>query len=115
MVGLDDAVGLRMRALHEGGLAGDLIDVAAVAHLYSYRALERLGAAHHDGFSVHELLVRLEFADLMGPESFEAHGLDEERIKELRRFTRDWVADIKLRRADDGDADHDSPDVPEID
>ncbi|MGN9838618.1 nucleotidyl transferase AbiEii/AbiGii toxin family protein [Nonomuraea sp. H19] len=115
VLGLDDAVGLKMRAVHERSLARDIIDVASVAHLYSYRALERLAAVHHDSFSVHELLTRLEFVDLMEDETFEAHGVGEERIKEIRRFAQGWVEDIKLRRADDGDVDYDADDVPDID
>ncbi|GAA4910074.1 hypothetical protein HD597_008305 [Nonomuraea thailandensis] len=115
VLGLDDAVGLKMRALHERCLPRDVIDVAAVSHLYTYRALERLAAVHHEHFSVHELLMRLEFVDLMGDEGFEAYGLDEERVKEIRRFAQGWIDDIKLRRADDGDVDYDSDDVPELD
>ncbi|RVX47954.1 hypothetical protein EDD27_10907 [Nonomuraea polychroma] len=115
VLGLDDAVGLKMRAVHERSLARDIIDIASVAHLYSFRALERLAAMHHEYFSVHELHMRLEYVDLMDDEAFEAYGVGEERIKEIRRFAQEWVADIKLRRADDGDVDYDADDVPEID
>ncbi|MBB6554876.1 nucleotidyl transferase AbiEii/AbiGii toxin family protein [Nonomuraea rubra] len=115
VLGLDDAVGLKMRAVHERSLARDIIDIAAVSQHYSYRALEQLAAMHHDFFAVHELLSRLEFVDLMPDENFEVYGVGEEQIKEIRRFTQGWIDDIKLRRADDGDADYDSDDVPEID
>ncbi|MCK2221611.1 nucleotidyl transferase AbiEii/AbiGii toxin family protein [Actinomadura sp. ATCC 31491] len=115
VLGLDDAVGLKMRAVHERSLARDLIDIAAVAHLYPYRALEQLAAVHHDSFSVHELLMRLEYVELMDDEAFEAYGLAEERVREIRRFVQGWVEDIKLRRADDGDVDYDADDVPEPD
>ncbi len=115
VLGLEDAIGLKMRAVHERGLARDIIDVAAAAHLYSYRALEQLAVVHNDTFSVHELLSRLEFVDSMADEAFEAYGLDEERTREIRRFAQGWVEDIKLRRADDGDVDYDADDVPDID
>ncbi|WP_256257070.1 hypothetical protein [Nonomuraea pusilla] len=111
----DDAAGLAMRALHGRGLARDLIDVAAVSHLYSFRELERLAGPHCDGFSPRELAGRLEFAALMRDEEFEAYGLGEGRIGEIRRFADAWVEDIKLRRADDGDTDHDFPDLPPVD
>ncbi|MFI6319663.1 hypothetical protein ACIBG8_19170 [Nonomuraea sp. NPDC050556] len=103
VVGLDDAVGLKMRSLHDRGLAEDVMGVASVAHLYSYRELETLGQGHHEGFSVHELLTRLEFVDSMDV------GV------EVRRFAGAWVEDIKLRRAEEGDVDYDDPDLPHID
>ncbi|MEV4573104.1 nucleotidyl transferase AbiEii/AbiGii toxin family protein [Nonomuraea jabiensis] len=115
VVGLDDAVGLKMRAVHERSLARDIIDIAAVGHRYTYRALEQLAAMHHEYFSTHDLLARLEFVDIMADEAFEAYGVDEEQIRGIRRFTQEWVEDIKLRRADDGDIDYDDPDLPDID
>ncbi|MFI7697575.1 nucleotidyl transferase AbiEii/AbiGii toxin family protein [Nonomuraea sp. NPDC049480] len=115
VLGLDDAVGLKMRAVHERSLARDIIDIASVSHLYSYRELEQLAAMHHDYFSIHELLTRLEYVDLMDDEAFEAYGVVETQIKEIRRFAQGWAADIKLRRADDGDVDYDADDVPDID
>ncbi|WP_043616052.1 hypothetical protein [Nonomuraea candida] len=115
VLGLDDAVGLKMRAVHERGLARDIIDVAAVGHLYSFRELESLARPHNDCFSPYELASRLESVDFMSDEEFEGYGLDEARIRAVRRFARAWLEDIKLRRADDGDAEYDHPDVPEID
>ncbi|GIH90157.1 nucleotidyl transferase AbiEii/AbiGii toxin family protein [Planobispora siamensis] len=114
VIGLDDLVGLKVRALHERGLARDVIDVAAVSELYGFRELERLARLHNEEFSLAELVMRLEFVDLIADEEFEAYGLDEERIREIRRFATAWVEDIKLRRADEGDAEYDS-DVPDLD
>ncbi|GAA3444799.1 nucleotidyl transferase AbiEii/AbiGii toxin family protein [Planomonospora venezuelensis] len=114
VIGLEDAVGLKMRALHERSLARDVIDVAAVSELYGFRELERLGRLHNEEFSLAELVMRLEFVDLIADEEFEAYGLDEERIGEIRRFAAAWVEDVKLRRAEEGDAEYDS-DVPELD
>ncbi|MFI9588774.1 hypothetical protein [Nonomuraea sp. NPDC052265] len=90
-------------------------DAAAAAQEFSFRDLERLAAAHLDDFSPRELLMRLEFVELMSDERFEAHGLDERHIVDIRAVAREWAEDIKLRRADDGDADYDDPDLPEVD
>ncbi|WP_221762030.1 hypothetical protein [Nonomuraea sp. WAC 01424] len=110
-----DLIGPMVRDLHERGLPADVADVAAAAQGHSFRELERLAAAHLDGFSPAELLMRLEFVELMTDERFEALGLDEPRIAEIRAFAGEWAEDIKLRRADDGDADYDVPDLPEVD
>ncbi|MGP3914703.1 nucleotidyl transferase AbiEii/AbiGii toxin family protein [Nonomuraea sp. 10N515B] len=115
VLSVEDAIGLKMRALHERSYARDIIDVESVSHLYSFHALESLAKPHNDHFSPYELAMRLEFVDLMGSEEFEAYGLDEVQIRQVRRFAQAWLEDIKLRRADDGDADYDYPDVPEID
>ncbi|MFI6500927.1 nucleotidyl transferase AbiEii/AbiGii toxin family protein [Nonomuraea typhae] len=115
VVGLDDAIGLKLRALHERSLPRDVIDVAAVSHLYGFRQLERLARLHNDEFSVTELLMRLEFVDAMDDQDFFAYGITEERVREIRRFAYAWVEDIKLRRADEGDIDLDVPDLPPVD
>ncbi|ETK33947.1 hypothetical protein GCM10009530_17870 [Microbispora corallina] len=114
VAGLDDAVGLKVRALHNRGLPRDFADVASVAGLYPFRLLEQLGAAHEDDWSAEDLVQRLETVDLLADEAFAAYGLDEERIAAVRRFAYAWVEDIKLRRVEDGDAEFDL-DVPEID
>ncbi|MGA5757450.1 hypothetical protein [Nonomuraea bangladeshensis] len=110
-----DEIGLAVRALHERGHAGDLVEVAAARHLCSFRELESLGRRHLESFSVHELADRLEFAELIADEEFEAYGLDEEGVRAVRRFAREWLEDIRLRRADDGDVDYDAEDVPGVD
>ncbi|MEV7006062.1 nucleotidyl transferase AbiEii/AbiGii toxin family protein [Streptosporangium sp. NPDC051022] len=113
VVSLDDAVGLKMRALHERSLARDVIDVASVSHLYGFRDLEHLARLHNEEFSLAELVMRLEFVELIADEDFEAYGIDEERIGEIRRFAASWVEDIGLRRAEEGDAEYDE--IPEPD
>ncbi|MFG1949099.1 hypothetical protein [Nonomuraea sp. NPDC048826] len=104
VVTLDDAVGLRVRDLHERGLARDVADLAAVAQLYSFRELERLGGRLLPGFSLQELGMRLGFAGGVGGEDGPA-----------RRFAAAWLEDLALRRAEDGDADYDHPDLPVLD
>ncbi|MEW9533007.1 hypothetical protein [Microbispora sp. NPDC049125] len=114
VAGLDDVVGLKVRALHNRGLPRDFADVAAVAGLYPFRLLEQLGAQHEDEWRAEDLVQRLETVDLLADEAFARYGLDEERIAGVRRFAYAWVEDIKLRRVDDGDAEFDL-DVPDVD
>jgi predicted nucleotidyltransferase component of viral defense system len=115
VLSVEDSIGLKMRALHERSYARDIIDVASVGHLYTFRGLESLAKPHNDHFSTYELASRLEFVDLMSDEEFESYGLDDGQVRAVRRFAQAWLEDIKLRRADDGDCDYDYPDVPEVD
>ncbi|SIR37843.1 hypothetical protein SAMN05421833_108166 [Microbispora rosea] len=112
VLGLDDAVGLKVRALQDRGLPRDFADVAAVSGLYSFRLLEQLGARYDDEWRVEDLVERLETVDLLADEAF--GGLDEEGVADVRRFAYAWAEDIKLRRVDDGDAEFDL-DVPGVD
>ncbi|MGH3711852.1 MAG: nucleotidyl transferase AbiEii/AbiGii toxin family protein [Micromonosporaceae bacterium] len=105
VVGLDDAVGLKVRAIHGRSMARDLIDVASVADQYSFRELERLGRIHDEDFSVIELAGRLEAVYLIDDEDFTDYGLSEAEIATVRRFALDWLEDIKHRRVADGDID----------
>lgn len=105
VVGLDDAVGLKVRAIHGRSMARDLIDVASVADQYSFRELERLGRIHDEDFSVIELASRLEAAYLIDDDDFTDYGLGESEIATVRRFAFDWLEDIKHRRVADGDID----------
>ncbi|WP_143591003.1 nucleotidyl transferase AbiEii/AbiGii toxin family protein [Thermoactinospora rubra] len=115
VVGQDDAVGLKVRALQARGLPRDFIDVAAVADLYAFRELERLGRLHDDEWSLDNLLQRLEGVDLLDDDAFLIYGITEERLHEIRRFAYAWVEDIKLRRAEEGDIEYDAPDIPDVD
>mgnify|MGYP000854470756 CR=1 FL=1 len=114
VVGLDDAVGLAVRALHDRGLPRDFIDVAAAGDRYGFRDLERLGARHADEWRTEELVQRLETVDQLADEAFTRYGVDEERITAIRRFAYAWVEEIKLRRVEDGDIEF-GMDVPEVD
>ncbi|GGP88937.1 nucleotidyl transferase AbiEii/AbiGii toxin family protein [Streptosporangium pseudovulgare] len=116
VVSLDDAVGLKMRALHERSLARDVIDVVSVSHLYGLRELEHLARLHNEEFSPAELVMRLEFVELIADEDFEAYGLTAEEIAGIRRYCAAWVEDIKLRRPEDGDAEYgaEHDDLPEV-
>lgn len=115
IVALEDAVGLKIRALYERSLARDVVDVASVGHLYSFRELERLGRLHTEDFRLPELVMRLEFAEYLADEEFAAYGEDRDRAREIRGFAAAWAEDIKMRRADDGDVEYDLPDLPAVD
>ncbi|GLW04968.1 hypothetical protein Misp01_00980 [Microtetraspora sp. NBRC 13810] len=115
VIGLDDAVGMKVRALHGRGMPRDFIDVAAVSDLYGHRDLERLGALHEEDFRLQDLVDRLETVDLLADEAFAAYGLDDEGVRRIRGFAHAWAEDIKLRRSDDGDLDGEDFDLPEVD
>ncbi|MEU8109848.1 nucleotidyl transferase AbiEii/AbiGii toxin family protein [Nonomuraea muscovyensis] len=112
---VDDAVGLAMRALHDRGLAGDLAVAVRAGQTRTFRDLEALARPYHDDFALPELVMRLEFAELMPDEAFRACGLDGAGAARVRAFARAWVEDVKLRRSEDGDADYDDPDLPAVD
>lgn len=111
----DDAVGLALRALHDAGLAGDLAVAARAGRSRAFRELEALARSYHDGFALPELVMRLEFAELVPDEAFLASGVDGTEAARVRAFARAWAEDIRLRRSEDGDADHDDPDLPAVD
>ncbi|MFH0243250.1 nucleotidyl transferase AbiEii/AbiGii toxin family protein [Streptomyces sp. HK10] len=98
VLSLEDVVGTKVRALADRGLARDLVDVRAAADLWSHRELEKLGGRHaRDTFDFSELQARLAGADWIDDTEFTAYGLDDQRIAELRRWTRDWADDITER------------------
>ncbi|MDF5752658.1 hypothetical protein [Spongiactinospora sp. TRM90649] len=115
VVSVEDAASAAVRALHDRGLAIDLIDVAALSTVFSFRELEGLARARDDAFSLHELVMRLEFAALIADPDFTAHGITEDQTHEIRRFAYTWAEDIKLRRTEDGDLDEPNFDLPTID
>ncbi len=93
VVALLDAAGLAMRDLHERGTADDVLNVASVRALYSYRELETLGRAHLDDFAAEELADRLDAAEMMP------------LPREIRAWALAWAEDIRLRRPEEGDTD----------
>ncbi|GLX98117.1 hypothetical protein Hesp01_60670 [Herbidospora sp. NBRC 101105] len=93
VVSLLDAAGLAMRDLHERGTAEDVVNVASVRALYSYRELETMGRAHLDDFAAEELADRLDAAEMMP------------LPREIRAWALAWAEDIRLRRPEEGDTD----------
>ncbi|MEU2505140.1 nucleotidyl transferase AbiEii/AbiGii toxin family protein [Streptomyces sp. NPDC007863] len=99
LLSLRDVVGTKVRALADRGMARDLIDVHAAAERgWSPEELEELGRQHaRDGFDLEELQAKLAGAEWIDDEEFAAHGLDEERIRELRGWAQRWADDIGER------------------
>ncbi|MBM0256525.1 nucleotidyl transferase AbiEii/AbiGii toxin family protein [Micromonospora sp. 4G55] len=94
-----DAVGLKMRALHDRAAHRDFIDIhAANAHL-SWKDLEAFGARHTAGFSLEELADRLGAIDERDPRAFLSYGLSQADTDELRSWAGRWEADIRRRLA----------------
>jgi len=106
VLALDDAVGLKVGALHDRGTHRDFIDVHA-AHTrggYSLHELERLGAAHLARFTPRELLDRLESVEFLDDETFTSYGLTDDDVTALYHWSRSWAGDIRTRIVTDDDA-----------
>lgn len=101
VLALDDAIGLKVGALHDRGTHRDFIDVHA-AHTrggYPLRELERLGAVHQPGFSHLELLGRLEAVGFLAGARFHDYGLTDGDVDDLRRWAMRWADDLRQRLA----------------
>lgn len=98
VLSLEDVVGTKVRALADRGIARDLIDVRAAAHLWSSIELEALGRRHaRDAFDLEDLLARLGGADWIDDTEFAAYGLTEPEIGELRQWAQGWADDLTAR------------------
>jgi hypothetical protein len=101
VLALDDAVGMKVAALHDRATHRDFIDVHAAATRadYTLADLERLGAAHKPGFSAEELIDRLTAIELRADQRFYDYGLTAEQVDEMRRWAMAWADDIGRRLA----------------
>ncbi|MCS0601802.1 nucleotidyl transferase AbiEii/AbiGii toxin family protein [Streptomyces sp. LP11] len=100
---LEDAVGTKIRALYDRGAAVDLVDARAAAARFSLPDLEELGRRHaHDPFDLPTLQSRLTGTDFYADREFLRHGLDEDRLAELRAWAQHWSDDIAERLLEDG-------------
>lgn len=114
VVHFDDAIGLKIRALHERAVTRDYIDAAAAGRFLSFRELERLARPHTARFSPRILVENLEVVEWLPLGDFEEYGFDDEQRREVYRFALAWADEIKQRRVADGDADEDyEPDTTE--
>ncbi|MEU5324121.1 nucleotidyl transferase AbiEii/AbiGii toxin family protein [Streptomyces sp. NPDC021056] len=104
----DDAVGLKVRALHDRGFPRDVIDVFSARELYTIGELERLGAQHDEEFDLEELHGRLEAVDFTSDREYAAYDMSPEQIIELRAWVQDWLDELGLRLAEPYDEDEDS-------
>ncbi len=99
VLALDDAIGLKVRALHERAAHRDYIDIHAANALLSWAELETQGAKHTVGFSLAELADRLGAINERDERGFVSYGLDEADINRLRQWAAEWESDIRLRLA----------------
>jgi hypothetical protein len=99
VLAIEDAVGLKMRALHDRTTHRDFIDVrAAVAAGYSVQDLERFGRRHTPDFAIADLADRLGAVADLNDRGFAAYGLDEEAISELRSWAAGWEAKLRAQQ-----------------
>ncbi|MFE7777696.1 nucleotidyl transferase AbiEii/AbiGii toxin family protein [Streptomyces sp. NPDC057445] len=96
----DDAVGLKVRALHDRGFPRDVMDVFSARELYSIADFEHLGAQHDEEFDLEELHDRLEAVSFTSDREFEAYGMSTELVSELRVWVQQWQDDLGLRLAE---------------
>ncbi|MFF4805546.1 nucleotidyl transferase AbiEii/AbiGii toxin family protein [Streptomyces sp. NPDC001351] len=100
MLSRDDAVGLKVRALHDRGFPRDVIDVFSARELYTIAELERLGAQHDEEFDLEELHGRLEVVDFTSDREYAAYGIHPAGIAALRAWVHNWLDDLGLRLAE---------------
>ncbi|WP_091338696.1 hypothetical protein [Micromonospora rhizosphaerae] len=99
VLAFEDAVGLKVRALHDRAAHRDFIDIHAANTQLSWIELETLGARHTAGFSLEELADRLGAIGERDPRAFLSYGLSESDIDELRSWAWRWESDIRTRLA----------------
>ncbi|MEG3632300.1 nucleotidyl transferase AbiEii/AbiGii toxin family protein [Micromonospora palythoicola] len=99
VLSFEDAVGLKMRALHDRAAHRDYIDVHAANNRLSWHEIEKLGAQHTAGFSLEELADRLGSISERDPRTFRSYGLGDDDIETLCRWAIAWEADIRSRLA----------------
>jgi hypothetical protein len=75
VLALGDAIGLKVRALHDRAAHRDFIDVLAANASFPWAELESLGARHTAGFSLEELADRLDAVVERDDRTFVAYGL----------------------------------------
>ncbi|MDI2127228.1 nucleotidyl transferase AbiEii/AbiGii toxin family protein [Yinghuangia seranimata] len=95
---LDDIVAAKVRALGGRGVARDFIDVHAAADVWSFTGLETLAEQHVFGeYDLASLRARLAGAEWIDDSEFEAYGLVEGDIAEIRAWAQRWADDIDRR------------------
>jgi hypothetical protein len=99
VLAFDDAVGLKVRALHDRAAHRDFIDVHAAYSRHGWHDLETLAARHTAGFSLEELANRLGAIDELDEETFAAYGLSETDISALNTWAAAWESNIRGRLA----------------
>jgi hypothetical protein len=99
VLAFEDAVGLKVRALHDRAAHRDYIDIRAANSQLSFPELEALGARHTQGFSLAELADRLGGVEELDDQTFTSYGLGDEDIRRLIDWAARWETDIRRRLA----------------
>ncbi|MEV5902599.1 hypothetical protein [Streptomyces sp. NPDC052127] len=100
---LPDAVGTKVRALYDRGLAVDLIDARAASVRFTHPDLEELARRHaRDDFDLPTLQARLTGTDHYPDTAFTAYGLTEDQLTDLRAWAQSWSTDIAERLLEEG-------------
>ncbi|MFI5933692.1 nucleotidyl transferase AbiEii/AbiGii toxin family protein [Actinoplanes sp. NPDC051494] len=96
---LDDAVGMKVAALHDRAAHRDFVDVhaAAVRGGYTLLDLERLGRIHQPAWSPAALQSRLASIELRGARRFLDYGLTYDEANAVVWWAQQWAADIDSR------------------
>jgi hypothetical protein len=98
VLAIDDAIGLKVRALHDRTTHRDFIDAYAATNAgYTRGDLERLGRRHTPEFDPTELADRLSGAVDLNDRGFAAYGLDAATIRDLRAWAAAWESDLRSR------------------
>ncbi|GAA0469234.1 hypothetical protein GCM10009544_34320 [Streptomyces stramineus] len=101
--GVEDVVGLEVRALADLGLVPHLVHVRAAATRWSPAELEELGRRHtRDGaLDLTDLQARLAAAEWLDDRELARHGQGAAERAELRRWAQHWADDIAERLVED--------------
>ncbi|MEW2044851.1 hypothetical protein [Streptomyces sp. NPDC005476] len=103
VLSLPDAVGTKVRALYDRGLAADLIDARAASVRFTHPDLEELARRHaRDDFDLPTLQARLTGTDHYPDSAFTAYGLAEDQLTDLRAWAQSWSTDIAERLLEEG-------------
>ncbi|MFF1300793.1 MULTISPECIES: nucleotidyl transferase AbiEii/AbiGii toxin family protein [unclassified Streptomyces] len=98
VLALEDVIGTKVRALADRAAPRDFIDVRAAARDHAIADLEMLGERHGRGeFRLDDLRDRLGSAQWIDDAEFEAYGLSQDQIAELRQWAQEWVSDLEQR------------------
>jgi hypothetical protein len=97
VIGLADAVALKMSALHDRVMPRDLLDVhGASAHFSGPELISLCRAAMDEEFSLETLRDQLNFGANYPDSSFERYGCTPEKIGEVRAWALRWAMEIGL-------------------
>jgi hypothetical protein len=112
VISLEDAVGLKARAWHDRFVIRDIIDLHAVADLFSYVELESLARRHEPDLDLESLLDHLAGVSVFSDDDdFAEYHIHEPTISNLRRWVTCWYDDLASRLAQRQDpyTDEDDP------